>query len=247
MNETTSNLTARKRATTAAPCSRGDSADCGQEDRPLDPSVGEVVREVAQEVTDLDGRIVRSVRRLFLSPGFLTLEHFAGRRVAWVSPVRLYLIFSVCYFAIVAVTGEPPLEVNLGFTSRRQRGADDVDPARDVRAGAVLCLAGVPRPPPGGAEIPAPRDLRVPRVCGVVRRSGDRRCDWLCIAQHRSQVGAGDRQSRVRVHLYDPGDESRAWRVDGASLRTHAGRAGLLLAGTIVVVAAIIVPVLFAR
>jgi Protein of unknown function (DUF3667) len=92
-------------------------ANCGQQDQPLDPSVGEVVGEVARELSALDGRIVRSVRRLFLSPGFLTLEHFAGRRVAWVSPVRLYLIFSVCYFAIVAVTGEPPLEVNLRFTS----------------------------------------------------------------------------------------------------------------------------------
>lgn len=43
--------------------------------------------------------------------------------MAWVSPVRLYLIFSVCYFAIVAVTGEPPLEVNLRFTS--DKGEDD--------------------------------------------------------------------------------------------------------------------------
>ena len=92
-------------------------ANCGQEDQPLDPSVREVVREVARELSALDGRILRSMRRLFLSPGFLTLEHFAGRRVGWVSPVRLYLIFSVCYFAIVAMTGEPPLEVNLRFTS----------------------------------------------------------------------------------------------------------------------------------
>lgn len=43
-------------------------ANCGQEDQPLDPSVGEVVGEVARELSALDGRIVRSVRRLFLSP-----------------------------------------------------------------------------------------------------------------------------------------------------------------------------------
>ena len=91
-------------------------ANCGQEDQPLDPSVGEVVREAAREISALDGRILRSVRHLFLSPGFLTREHFEGRRVHWVSPVRLYLIFSVCYFAIIAFTGESPLEVNLRFT-----------------------------------------------------------------------------------------------------------------------------------
>ena len=90
--------------------------NCGQEDRPLDPSIGEVLGEVAREISTLDGRILRSVRRLFLSPGFLTTEHFEGRRVAWVSPVRLYLIFSVCYFAITSFTGASPLGVNLRST-----------------------------------------------------------------------------------------------------------------------------------
>lgn len=91
-------------------------ATCGQEDRPLDPGVGEVVREVAHEISALDGRILRTVRRLFLSPGFLTKEHFQGRRVAWVSPVRLYLIFSVAYFAIASFTGASPLGINLRVT-----------------------------------------------------------------------------------------------------------------------------------
>jgi hypothetical protein len=74
-------------------------AVCGQEDRPLDPTVTEVAREVAQELSAVDGRIARSLRRLFFSPGFLTKEHLAGRRVAWISPVRLYLFLSVAYFA----------------------------------------------------------------------------------------------------------------------------------------------------
>jgi hypothetical protein len=54
-------------------------ADCGQQNRPLDPTLGEVVGEVAREISDLDGRIARSVRHLFFSPGFLTTEHFRGR------------------------------------------------------------------------------------------------------------------------------------------------------------------------
>jgi Protein of unknown function (DUF3667) len=91
-------------------------ATCGQEDHPLDPSISEVVGEVAREVSALDGRILRSVRHLFLSPGFLTIEHLEGRRVRWVSPVRLYLIFSVCYFAITSFTGASPLEVNVQVT-----------------------------------------------------------------------------------------------------------------------------------
>lgn len=78
---------------------------CGQEARPLNPTLRETVHEIGQELLDVDGRTVRSVRRLFLSPGFLTREQFEGRRIGWLSPIRLYLIFSVAYFAVTAFAG----------------------------------------------------------------------------------------------------------------------------------------------
>lgn len=80
-------------------------ADCGQEARPLDPPLSAVVRDLAHEFFDVDGRLLRSVRQLFLAPGFLTKELFLGRRAPWVTPLRLYLIFSVAYFAVVALGG----------------------------------------------------------------------------------------------------------------------------------------------
>ena len=92
-------------------------AGCGQEDRPLDPTVGEVVGEVVREISALDGRIIRSVRRLFLSPGYLTREHFEGHRAGWVSPVRLYLILSVVYFGIASFAGATPLHINFNYGS----------------------------------------------------------------------------------------------------------------------------------
>jgi hypothetical protein len=53
----------------------------------------------------VDGRIVQSIRRLLLSPGFLTREYIQGRRARWIAPIRLYLIFSLAYFALGAFTG----------------------------------------------------------------------------------------------------------------------------------------------
>jgi hypothetical protein len=41
---------------------------------------------------------------LLTRPGFLTREYFAGRRARYISPIRLYLIFSVAYFAVAAVS-----------------------------------------------------------------------------------------------------------------------------------------------
>ena len=80
-------------------------AQCGQEALPLNPRLRDVAGEFVHELADMDGRIFRSVRKLFLAPGFLTREHFEGRRAPWLSPVRLYLIFSVAYFAIASIAG----------------------------------------------------------------------------------------------------------------------------------------------
>jgi len=81
-------------------------AQCGQPVKPLDPPVRYFAGEFAQEFFDVDGRVLRSFRRLFFSPGFLTLEHVEGRRVPWLSPLKLYLLTSVACFAMLAVVGD---------------------------------------------------------------------------------------------------------------------------------------------
>ena len=81
-------------------------AQCGQERKPLDPPVRYFAAEFAQELFDVDRRILRSLRRLFFSPGFLTLEHFSGRRAVWVSPLKLYLSTSLVCFGVFALVGQ---------------------------------------------------------------------------------------------------------------------------------------------
>jgi hypothetical protein len=81
-------------------------AACGQAVKPLDPPVRHFAREFAQELLDVDGRVPRSFKRLLLSPGFLTREHVEGRRVPWLSPLKLYLLASVAMFAVLAMIGD---------------------------------------------------------------------------------------------------------------------------------------------
>lgn len=90
-------------------------AQCGQAVKPLDPPVRHFAKEFAQELLDVDGRVPRSFSRLFFSPGFLTREYFAGRRVPWLTPLRLYLIASVALFGVLATTGDQG-GVRLTFT-----------------------------------------------------------------------------------------------------------------------------------
>ena len=80
-------------------------ARCGPAVKPVDPPVRHFAKEFAQELFDVDGRVPRSVRRLLFSPGFLTREHFEGRREPWLSPLKLYLLASVAMFTVSALVG----------------------------------------------------------------------------------------------------------------------------------------------
>ena len=84
---------------------------CGQKSVPLSVTLHEFAHELTHEMLHVDGRLFQSVRRLLLSPGFLTREYVQGRRARWISPIRLYLIFSVIYFGLGAATKVEDLEV----------------------------------------------------------------------------------------------------------------------------------------
>lgn len=86
---------------------------CGQEDRPLDLSLRDLVADVWETFTNVEGRALQTLGRLVTAPGFLTLEYFEGRRVRWVSPVRLYLIVSVVYFGLTSLTGWGNLDFDI--------------------------------------------------------------------------------------------------------------------------------------
>lgn len=75
-------------------------ARCGQRDLPPDPSFGELFAEAWDAFVNLDGRAVQTFRLLLLRPGELTVRYVAGKRAAFLPPLRLYLIMSVAYFLV---------------------------------------------------------------------------------------------------------------------------------------------------
>jgi hypothetical protein len=85
-----------------APLDGAFCARCGQKASPLNPSFADLLHELIHEIAHVDGKIVHSVRLLLTKPGLLSLEQFEGRRVRYISPIRLYLVFSVLYFAVAA-------------------------------------------------------------------------------------------------------------------------------------------------
>jgi hypothetical protein len=84
---------------------------CGQKSVPLNPRLSDVLHEFFRELFHIDGKLFSSMRQLLLAPGFLTREQFDGRRARWVPPVRLYLVFSVLYFALSSLAPSNSLKL----------------------------------------------------------------------------------------------------------------------------------------
>lgn len=57
-----------------------------------------MIGDAWEELSGWDGRLARTARILLRRPGALTVEALEGRRVRYVSPVRLYLLASLVYF-----------------------------------------------------------------------------------------------------------------------------------------------------
>lgn len=63
------------------------------------------LRTAAAEESPVHGRTVRTLITLFRRPGQLTRDYLIGRRLPYISPLRLYLLISVLFFFIVPHTG----------------------------------------------------------------------------------------------------------------------------------------------
>ena len=74
---------------------------CGQPTKGLVRHFSSVLGDFFDTVFNIDSRVLRTLGPLLIHPGFLSLEYFAGRRVRYVTPMRLFLFLSlVAFFAV---------------------------------------------------------------------------------------------------------------------------------------------------
>ena len=87
---------------------------CGQRAVKINPTLSEFLRETTHELLNWDGKIPQTLKTLFLKPGVLTVDFLAGRRARWLSPLRVYLICSIAFFA-----SRPIIEATTGRSFRQ--------------------------------------------------------------------------------------------------------------------------------
>jgi hypothetical protein len=121
-------------------------AVCGQETQVHVPSAREFLHEFITHYVALEGKLWQSLWLLVRKPGLLTADYLAGRRARYIAPLRLYLTFSILFFALfkwggyeVVGDSDAPLstsrQVQAGKSSGALTGKEGVlaAPAREAK------------------------------------------------------------------------------------------------------------------
>jgi hypothetical protein len=78
---------------------------CGEQPpRARDLTLRGLVEQMLQAVSSIDGRLIRSFRRLVTRPGALTVAYVQGQRKPYIAPFQLFLITNVLFFATQSLT-----------------------------------------------------------------------------------------------------------------------------------------------
>jgi Protein of unknown function (DUF3667) len=98
---------------------------CGQPTKGLVRQFSSIMGDFFDTVLNIDTRVFRTLGPLMYKPGFLTYEYFSGRRVRYVSPVRLFFFLAVLTFLLAQFS----LPDNLGD---KEGGLVQIDENSDV-------------------------------------------------------------------------------------------------------------------
>lgn len=91
---------------------------CGQPDRNFLRFFPALLRELAEDLLELDSRFWRTLKPLLFHPGKLTRDFLDGRRFRYTPPLRLYIFSSLAFFVLAAflsLSAIEPGDIQTGF------------------------------------------------------------------------------------------------------------------------------------
>jgi len=105
--------------------------NCGQSRHDHSRSMLEILRELLEQHLFLDGKMMMTLAALLLRPGQLTRAFIEGRRVRFVSPIRLYLFASFAFFLALWISGFAMIQFHIPrqvvtLLSNQDRSKSDV-------------------------------------------------------------------------------------------------------------------------
>jgi Protein of unknown function (DUF3667) len=176
---------------TTATCANCDAplagpycSQCGQHVHDSARTLGALLHDGWHVVTHVDGRFWQTLATLALKPGALTVEYFAARRARYLPPVRLYLVLSVLFFALVSLTNDwrvVELTNDPDVSADVAHARDDARAALDEARRASAAGAATARGSRSGGATAGTDSVRLPaKPCEGIETSSE----WFTKALH---------------------------------------------------------------
>lgn len=89
--------------------------------------------QAVEALTNVDGRVLRSLRCLVTRPGQLTAAYLQGKRKPYLAPVPLFLVANVLFFALESMTGGTVFSTPLDSHLHKQPWSEAVRPLIERR------------------------------------------------------------------------------------------------------------------
>jgi len=84
---------------------------CGQPDRNFLRFFPVLLRDLMEDLFDLDSRFMRTMKPLLFKPGRLTRDYMEGRRFRYAPPMRLYIFSSIVFFLLAALVSSDSITI----------------------------------------------------------------------------------------------------------------------------------------
>lgn len=150
-------------------------AACGQPEKGMIRPLANVMSDVADTIFNVDSRIFRSILPLYLRPGYLTTEYFAGRRTRYVTPFRLFFFLCIIsFFAVQASLNIDQMKFDLDGGGSLSSAQNETE-LRE-REKAALDEIAKARSEPG---LPAAAVVGLDVATANIRTEAARRSAWL--------------------------------------------------------------------
>ncbi|MBV9962036.1 MAG: DUF3667 domain-containing protein [Parafilimonas sp.] len=78
-------------------------SNCGQENLDTRESFGHLLSHFFADVTHYDSKFLTTIKYLLFKPGFLSRQYFAGKRTAYLNPLRMYFFISFIFFFVLSL------------------------------------------------------------------------------------------------------------------------------------------------
>ena len=85
---------------------------CGQPDRNFMRFFPVLLRDLMEDLFDLDSRFMRTMKPLLFKPGRLTRDYMEGRRFRYAPPMRLYIFSSIVFFLLAALFSSDAISIH---------------------------------------------------------------------------------------------------------------------------------------